>query len=34
MIKVMEMFRRSLNKVGGTLLADYNHEQWKEKING
>lgn len=28
--KVMEMFRHSVDKVGGTLLVDYNLEQWKE----
>lgn len=29
--KVMEMFRHSVDKVGGTLLVDYNLEQWKEE---
>lgn len=28
--KVMEMFRHSIEKVGGQLLVDYNLEQWKE----
>lgn len=32
--KVMEMFRHSIGKVGGTLLVDYNLEQWKELKNG
>lgn len=32
--KVMEMFRHSIEKVGGTLLVDYNLEQWKERKNG
>jgi hypothetical protein len=29
--KVMEMFRHSIEKAGGTLLVDYNLEQWKEE---
>lgn len=32
--KVMEMFRHSIEKVGGTLLVDYNLEQWKELKRG
>ena len=28
--KVMEMFRHSIDKVGGALLVDYDLEQWKE----
>lgn len=32
--KVMEMFRHSIDKVGGTLLVDYNLEQWKESKDG
>lgn len=32
--KVMEMFRHSVEKVGGALLVDYNLEQWKERKNG
>lgn len=32
--KVMEMFRHSIDKVGGHLLVDYNLEQWKERKNG
>ena len=33
--KVMEVFRHSIDKVGGTLLVDYNLEQWKKrKCNG
>jgi hypothetical protein len=32
--KVMEMFRHSIDKVGGTLLVDYNLEQWKELKSG
>lgn len=32
--KVMEMFRHSIEKVGGALLVDYNLEQWKERKNG
>lgn len=29
--KVMEMFRHSIEKVGGALLVDYNLEQWEEE---
>lgn len=29
--KVMEIFRYSIDKAGGTLLVDYNLEQWKEE---
>ena len=29
--KVMEMLRHSIEKVGGTILVDYNLEQWKER---
>ena len=32
--KVMEMFRHSIDKVGGRLLVDYNLEQWKERKDG
>lgn len=32
--KVMEMFRHSVDKVGGVLLVDYNLEQWKVMKNG
>ena len=32
--KVMEMFRHSIDKAGGTILVDYNLEQWKERRNG
>ena len=32
--KVMEMFRHSIEKVGGALLVDYNLEQWKERKDG
>lgn len=32
--KVMEMFRHSIDKVGGSLLVDYNLEQWKERKRG
>lgn len=32
--KVMEIFRYSIDKAGGTLLVDYNLEQWKEIKNG
>lgn len=28
--KVMEMFRHSVAKVGGSLLVDYDLEKWKE----
>lgn len=28
--KVMEVFHYSIDKAGGTLLVDYNLEQWKE----
>ena len=31
--KVMEMLRHSIDKVGGTLLVDYDLEQWKERKN-
>lgn len=32
--KVMEMFRHSIEKVGGVLLVDYNLEQWRKSKNG